>query len=489
MFSSPWRLQSFQDTHRPRTIKDPYTHFVPNVRLPVAGKIVADGEERMAELARAYAADVATSRSLGVPVHLYEVLSERFRFFLEVRCAGAAADAARATARELLRACGAAFRCAGKGENTFYPELVLERLRAVALYSGERLRLVFPELVVDRTRALQLHRAVLDALDRTLDVAHKRRLLGADGPVTDRALSVPHSGRWEHVCPSSVYIEPTGVPMCGSTAVARCDASSGIGKVAHDACAACARTGYVATGGPFVPLGGALVDATAPREEEGEEEASSTEALVRATMLRTTAPLTERYVVPTYAPVVLMEPSRWGKLEPVGHFAAEKAVVAKNGQQRVELDVNSNDFRTVGLVAGVLEACRKMHPNYAQLGVTKLYRYGTAKPVYRLLSDGPNSTFCMRAKRHERCRACFVIEEVGGRGKVCMECFAPECAVNRKRYRSNAVDLPRRLNELLGYASKGDHGQTEDVMLERAATLAFDRLRNRSEPKRRRLGP
>lgn len=478
--SVPTEIRKYQQCseNRPKTLKDIYTHVIHSIQLPVYGRITAS---EVGHLVDAYAIDLRRGLDQG----LYEQLGDRFNLFFEVRCVAKDAETLRLTALDIIRACGVVFKCHGRGENVFFPDLDVASVRTLVITNGQRVRIVFPGLVVNRTRAAQIHRSFVDCIDRTLKLEHKRRMV-TDAPRTDKSFSVPHSERWVTACPVDVYFDPMGVPMCGAVAVTRCDAVEGRSKNAHVGCIACSCDGFVRSGERYelVMVTRGVLD---PVEDAEETEALRTDhhRCLRETMLRTELPLAERYVVPTYAPVVPIETVR-GKEEFVKHFATERSLVSKGAVNRVELNLNSNDFRTVSIVVGVMEACRKVHANYAHVGVAKLYKYSGPKPMYRMLCDGQNATFCMRAKRHDRCRACFVLEEVNGRGKVSMECFAPECTTNRKRYRSNAIDLPRSLNELLGFSSKGDNTKTEDVMLERAALLAFERLRGRV--KRRRLG-
>lgn len=474
MFS---QLAMFQNLHKPASTKDAETHHVPHVRMPMGGRMVVAGEHD-ARLVEAYAADVAASVASRQRLTLYERLSPAFRFFVHVACGS---DNVVCTALALFGACGAALRTDDCGENVFFPDMNVAQLRSVVLHNGTTLRLVFPDVIVDAERALQIHRYVVDCFDHRLDVEVKRRVLPR--ATTAKALSVPHGDRWREACPASVYIEPSGVAMYGGMDVCKCEAGEGRGRAAHDDCAACDRCGYVVAGGRW-ELCCAVRDARAPRVDEEETAALRADVArcVRAASVRADgAPLSERYVVPSYAPAVMLETRKGGKREFVTHFDAERPTYVAKKQNRVELDLHSNDFRVVSTVASMVHAVRRMHPQYARVGVAKVYRYhgSGAKPTYRVLADGQNATYCMSARRHARCRASFLFEEVGGRGKVCMECCAPECGpAGGKRYRSKAIDLPHGLNELLGFASRSDASGTEDAMLSESAILAFEKLRN-----------
>ena len=163
---------------------------------------------------------------------------------------------------------------------------------------------------------------------------------------------------------------------------------------------------------------------------------------------------------------------------------------AGNGAaKKVELDMNSRNYRDVSLLLAILQACRGVNPNYANIGLHRVLRYTNKRSfTYRVLSDGVNSCYCMRAatKFHERCRASFVfeIDDATRRAVVCQECFAPECSSGGKRYKSRGIELSQSLCRLLGFPVQAEAGTSEShrAMISSACTRLFEQMHGRDPP-------
>lgn len=464
-------LVMFQERHVPAA-KGSETHHVPNDRLLQGGLL--DASTDMDGFVEALAVAVETSEVNGQRLSVYERLHPTFRFFVELTLP----DATEQLLRRLFHIAGAALR--EGSEDTFYPRLDPAALRCVVLHDGAKVRLVFPEVVVDSTRALRLHRHFLGCLDAELSPTEKRMLM-SDPPCTDRAFAVFSLERWAAVSPSSVYLDEMGVALVGGTAVVRCTASARRGKTAHDQCAECERSGYVPQQGRL-KVRAVLTDATHPALDEAEAERlrGDPAAALVASMLRTTAPLTEPFVVPSFAPVVPMQTDRHGRSELADCFECERATFGTKSRsvRRHDYDLQSNDVSQLCTMASALGACRRMHSAYARITIKRMYKLAGPKPMVRILADGRNAGFCMGKQRahtgRHACRASFALEMVKGKPRIYQECFSPECTNNKKRYCSNAKELPGSLAVDLGL---GRRSSSSDSEMHKSAVRLFSQMR------------
>ena len=187
-------------------------------------------------------------------------------------------------------------------------------------------------------------------------------------------------------------------------------------------------------------------------------------------------------MIPTYAPVVPILKSKQGRQEISDCFDCERSAFGSNSRsQRVVYDAKSNQMQTIQTIVAAQNACRRMHKEYGRVTIKKMYKLGNGpRSVVRVLVDGANSSFCMGKQRHHTgtgaCRASFTIERINK--KVCMyqECFSPECQVGKKRYCSNAREIPSRLAAQLGFCVDPD--SDEDAKLNRWAAELFKQMRS-----------
>ena len=404
----------------------------------------------------------------------------------------------------LFRVIGHALRPEVHSEDdAFYPQLDVSSLRLIAVHDGCSLRLTLPGIVVDASRALQLHRRVLDCMQAHLEPKEKRMLMPCC-PRIERGFAVLSLDAWKGTSPSSVYLDEMGMPLCGTVSVERCTAVSKRGKFAHRQCDECRTTGFVPKS-ERLEVVAVMDDARNPRPDVDAMAylRSDAAAALRATSLRADArphepsssssssassssPLTEPYVVPSYAPVVPMQVDKRGRSELVDCLECERSAFGpppRSAPPRQEYDALSNNFAVISAMMATQAACRKMHPSYRQVTIKKMYKvYVGAYPVVRVLVDGPNATFCMNKQRPHTgpsaCRASFTFEQVRGRVRMVQECYSPECVRGKKRYCSNAREVRDPLASQLGFVCRGDQDASYDEMLNACASRLFGLMRD-----------
>ena len=466
------RLSTFQSKHPP-VARGEGTHWMARDRFfdhAYGGYI--NGKDAEDELLSAYSEDLANTDAIYAPIaNVYERLGARFRFFMVLTFSPLAEPpAVRAMAEAVVEIAAEAMHPTER-RSAFFAALDPRSLACHVLSNEEEMRLVFPEVIVDVTRALHLHRWILDCLNTRLAYEHKQTLF--QEYVHEQSFAVPNSQRWLRISPTHCYTSGEGMPLVKSAYVTRCKAlvtPSGKTCVSHKRCDACRHTGYVQGSQRFELM---LSRGCEPAD------------VVSATCVRTDAPLSEPYVVPEYAPVVPMRVDRLGKSVLAECFEGERASFAGSRTQKELMDLDTRSLRDVVLHSQILAHCRGMHSQFSRIGVQKIVRLLGAKPAVRVHSEGECATFCMRHQRfHTSCRATFLLEEVGGRGQIVQECFAPECATAGRRYRSNARVLSAQLCETLGFGGRGlrDASSEEAWLDECAERLDRQRRGERVEP-------
>lgn len=388
---------------------------------------------------------------------------------------------------KIFHLCGRAMRDPERGENTFFPKLDLETLRCVVLGDGASVRFIFPDIVVDSSRAIQLHAHIVDMVQQALSPEEKRQFL-RDAPCMDRSFRVLPIDAWKDISPNNVYTDEAGVPMYGCTAVSRCTAVTKRGKTAHSDCKECSRSGFVAVDGRNEVIG-TFANAMSPCAEDHVAARSDPRAMLEATMLRSSASLTEPFVTPSYAAAVPMQADRQGQGVVTDCFECERPTFGTSkskATRRYDFNSRSNDFEVISAMISTQEMCRRMHPAYSRVTIKKMYRMESSKPVVRVLADGENATFCMGKQRNHTdknaCRASFTIEQNKGKVKMYQECFSPECLCGKRRYCSNEVEVSARLASQLGFSVRGDREVSYDRMLEECADRLFAQIRGQKLP-------
>lgn len=481
----PTPLEKYQAKNRPKA-KLSETHLVPNERLLDGGLL--DARDDPAGFLEAVSAEVTSSRLGLSTVSVYEKLRSSFKFFVQVTIASATDE----WMKRLFELCGRVLSEADRGDDVFFPRLATSKLRCVVLSDSQHVRLVFPDVVVDLARARQLHRYFLHMLNEQLTLQEKMELIKRDSsqetystPAFSEAYSVLSLDTWKTIAPNDVYVHELGVPMCGSTAVARCTAVTRRAKGAHNDCETCARSGFVPVLGR-IDVVAVLEDATNPRLDEADTARLKTDAAaaVRTSMLHTTEALTEPFCVPSYAPAVPMQTDRQGQEKLSDVFESERTAFGPPSRasqmRRTEIDVGSRSMQDIKLLVATQRMCRRMHRAYSRVTIRKMYKLNTGmQTVVRVQVDGVNSCFCMRKQQQHAgasaCRASFTIEMVQNKPRMYQECFSAECTVGRKRYRSNAKEIPRALAALLGFAIVPE--REEDKRLYNMAKILFAQMR------------
>lgn len=482
----PTPLLSYQAKNRPMA-KGSETHLIPHERLPDGGLLDASGDP--AGFLDAVSAEVTSSRLGRWKVSVYEKLRSSFKFFVQVSLASATEE----WAKRIFGICGMVLSEMDRGDNVFFPRMETSKLRCVVLHDSQHMRFVFPDVVVDLTRALQLHRYFLHMLNAQLTLQEKMALLKrgtSNEAYAKDAYSVLSLDLWKAISPSDVYVNELGVAMCGSTAVARCTAVARRGRGAHKDCEECDRSGFVPVLGRIEVLA-VLDDATDPYLNEAETERlkGDAAAAVQSTMLRTTEAPTEPYCVPSYAPVVPMQTDRQGRNELCDVFESERSTFGPPSRasqmRRTDFDVTSSNMAHIEVLVATQNACRRMHREYSRVTIRKMYHLNAGlRSVVRVQVDGMNACFCMAKQRQHTgmsaCRAGFTIEMVQNKAKMYQECFSSECIVGRKRYRSNAKEIPRKLASSLGFSVVPE--SEEDKRLYNMAKILFAQMRDQEPP-------
>lgn len=459
------QILSFQRRHACQDSKN-YTHVIPDRRLKYMGKFKIQDETSDAALREAYAKDISKSMAPSI----YERLTPSFRLFIEFNHV-ADSEKILELCRELFRIAGICLHTPGRGDNVFFAQMNLAKLRATAMYNGRTIRLVFEDVFVNLDRVVKIHRYFLDCMDQHMNIKFKREVL----PGAEKSFRIPNASRWKSVCPVDAYFNEMGVLMHGGRAVLKCDSTA---SKSHGGCESCNGMGYVhiekelvvvallsnIAKDPAVSTSDAIdvvVDTDSARELTEME-------CLEMTSVRTSQSMTERYMEPLYIPSI--PPSTKGLIDFSQGFECER----RRGKSK-EISVFSNDFHEISVVLGIMRNCRRLHPMYANIGVHKVYKTPGANSVYRAFADGQNSNFCMRQKRHRECRASFVIEQVDGKGKIYMECLSEECMDRhtKRRYTSQALNLTDELNDVLGFRRKGE----DESWLESYGQMALDRMR------------
>lgn len=431
-------------------ITEEATHRTMDARMSGNGKLQINFEN---------ADDLATAVGKDLSPNIGEVITDRFKMFVEFR---GLQGTELLDLKEVELLVGTIGRCFARFFETPEPCEKAFVLCPDAFQGADTcIRVVFPGMVVDTGEALRMHallishlehmqdspKVVVDGVEKDGEINIRRKLLPHEFALeTQRARGqkvayAPPMQKWSKVTCNSVYLKEDHLQMVLTMAYIQCPEAG-----PHTRCPSCMGSKCIAKPNTQLKLAcilnGLDGKATAQQSEEKKALIANPEKLVKEAMLRTMENVTP-WNAPIGCPFVPQKTTATG-MRVMEAYTEERAALRPSEKKHLV-----DDHATTKLIENDV---RHLHARYGNLYVVNMIRTGNMNGAhtYRVNVGGEGSHFCQNiGGDHNDAHIYFEISSSGYRQKC--NCRSSNAAVACTMYKPRPRPMTPETRSALGY--------------------------------------